>query len=73
MRRSAMVAGNPWTVLIVMEEDPDSLGCLVRFQELTMDGETADQWEIRYDRVEEALRELEMSYGVGPDDWIELS
>ncbi len=72
MRKGAMVAGNPWTVLITLVGDPDSLGCLLLFQELSIDGKTADQWEIRYDRVDEALREMEMSYGIGPDDWLDL-
>ncbi len=72
MRRSAMIAGNPWTLLITLEEDPDSLGCTVLFQELTIDGATADHWEVRYTRVIEALRELEMAYGIGPDDWTNL-
>lgn len=69
MRQSVMIAGNPWTLFIVMEEDPDSLACLVRIQEVNIDGRTIDQWELQFGRVEEALRELEMSYGVGPDDW----
>lgn len=64
-----MIAGNPWTLLIVLEEDPDSLGCWVTVQQIGLDGTTADHWEVRYDRVEDALRELEMSYGVGPGDW----
>lgn len=72
MRKGALVAGNPWTVLITLEADPDSMGCQVSFQEITMDGKTADQWELRFDRVEEALREIEMAYGVGPDDWTDL-
>ena len=72
MRRSCMVASDPWTLLITMEEDPDSLGCAVRIQQLTLDGETADRWELQFARVEEALRELEMAYGIGPHDWTEL-
>lgn len=67
-----MVAGNPWTVFITLEEDPDTVGCTVRFQEINMDGKTADQWDLRFDRVDEALREIEMSYGVGIGDWLDL-
>lgn len=71
MRRSAMIAGNPWTLLITLVEDPDSLGCSVLFQQLTMDGTTADHWERHFSRVEDALREVEMTYGIGRDDWTE--
>jgi hypothetical protein len=67
-----MIAGHPWTLLITLEEDPDSLGCTVQFQELTLDGATADHWELDYDRVEEALQELERAYGIGPSDWTVL-
>lgn len=67
-----MIAGDPWTLLITLQEDPDSLGCIVQFQELTMDGLTADHWVVHYDRVADALRELEMAYGIGPDDWTDL-
>lgn len=73
MRRSAMVAGHPWTLLLLLEEDPDSLGCWVRVQELTLDGTTADAWELFFPRLEEALYEMEMAYGIGPQDWTELS
>ncbi len=69
MRRSCMLAGDPWTLFITLDEEADSLKCVVVFQELDMDGRTVDQWELQYDRVEEALRELEMSYGIDPDDW----
>lgn len=69
MRRSAIVAGHPWTLLITVDEDQDSLGWVVRFQELTLDGETSDHWEVQYPQLNEALRELEMSYGIGPGDW----
>lgn len=72
MRRSIMIAGNPWTLFIVLEEDADSLSCLVRIQEINLDGQTTDQWELQFARVEEALRELEMSYGIEPDDWTVL-
>lgn len=72
MRRSAMVAGEPWTLLFSLEDDPDSLGCRLRVQELTMDGLTSDSWELYYPDAVEALRELEMAYGLGPDDWTEL-
>ena len=71
MRRSAMVASHPWTLLITLEEEPDSLGCVARFQELNMDGATADSWERFYPRLGEAMRDLEMSYGIGPADWVE--
>jgi hypothetical protein len=67
-----MVAGEPWTLLLSLEDDPDSLGCWLRVQELTMDGLTADSWERYYPQVAEALRELEMGYGLGPEDWTEL-
>lgn len=67
-----MIAGHPWTLLITLEEAPDSLGCTVQFQELTLDGATADHWELQYDRVEEALMELERAYGIGPADWTAL-
>jgi hypothetical protein len=73
MRRSAMIPGNPWTLLITLEEDPDTLGCWVRVQELTMDGATADYWELHFSYLDEALREMEMAYGIGPDDWTDLS
>lgn len=73
MRLSAMIAGDPWTLLITLEEEPDSLGCTVEFQELTLDGGTADHWELEYPRVGEALREIEMSYGIGPDEWAVLN
>jgi hypothetical protein len=69
-RRSAMIAGDPWTLLITLEEEPDSLGCVVLFQELTIDGQTVDHWERHFDRVDEALRAIESAYGVGPDDWV---
>lgn len=29
IHRSAIIAGDPWTLLITLEEDPDSLGCTV--------------------------------------------
>lgn len=73
MRRSAIIAGNPWTLLLHMEEDPDSLGCRVRFHEVTIDGETADAWEVQYDHISQALYEIEMAYGIGPEDWIEVA
>jgi hypothetical protein len=72
MRRTALIPGNPWTLLITVQDDPDSLGCVVRIQELTMDGTTSDFRELHYARVADALRELEMSYGIGADDWLEL-
>lgn len=72
MRRSAMVAGHPWTLLLTLEDDPDSLGCWLRVQELTMDGGTSDAWERHYPRLEEAFRDLEMAYGLSPEDWTEL-
>jgi hypothetical protein len=68
-----MIPGNPWTLLITVEEEPDSLGCWVRVHELTMDGATADFRELHFARINAALREMEMSYGIGPDDWIELN
>jgi len=67
-----MVASDPWTLIITVEEEPDSLGCLVRFQQLTLDGATADLHERSYTRLEDALRDLEMSYGIAPDQWTEL-
>ena len=73
MRKSAMIPGNPWTLLITLEEDPDSLGCVVRVQELTMDGATADFWEVHYSRMDEAMREMEMAYGIGAEDWLDLT
>ncbi len=73
MKRAAMIAGNPWTLLVTLEEDPDSLGCVVRFQELTMDGDSVDAWERFCPRLDEALRDVEMAYGIGPDDWIDLA
>lgn len=72
MRRSALIASHPWTLLITLEEDADSLGCWVRVQELTQDGATSDYWDLYYERVAEALRDMEMSYGLGPDDWTDL-
>lgn len=72
MRRSCMVASDPWTLLITVEEDRDSLGCIVHVQQLTVDGETSDHWEIPFARTAEALREMEMAYGIGPEDWTEL-
>lgn len=72
MRRSVMIAGNPWTLFITLEEEADTLGCIVRFQEINSEGDTADQWELQFAKVPEALRELEMSYGIGPGDWTEL-
>lgn len=72
MRRSVMIAGHPWTLLITLEENPDSIGCVVRFQEFNMDGQTADYWELQFALVDDALRELEMSYGIGPGDWTVL-
>lgn len=72
MRRSIMISGNPWTLFIFLEEHADSLSCLVRIQEINLDGKTTDQWELQFARVEEALRELETSYGIGPDDWTVL-
>jgi hypothetical protein len=72
MRKSAMIPGNPWTLLITLDEDPDSLGCVVRVQQLTLDGTTSDFWEVRYSHIEEALREMEMAYGIGPNDWLDL-
>lgn len=71
-RRAAMIAGHPWTLLITLEEEMDSLGCRVEFQALTLEGTTADHWEVEYDRVEDALRAIEMTYGIGPEDWTEL-
>lgn len=67
-----MIAGSPWTLLLLLEADPDSLGCWLRAQELTVDGKTADSWERYYPRVEDALREVEMAYGLGPEDWADL-
>lgn len=72
MRRSAIIAGNPWTLLITLEEEPDSLRCRVHVQEINLDGDTADAWAMEYDRLEDALRDMEMSYGIGPDDWTQL-
>lgn len=72
MRRSAMIPGNPWTLVITLEEDPDSLGCWVRVHELTLDGATADFHERYYSRVADALRDMEMSYGIGETDWHDL-
>jgi hypothetical protein len=72
MRRSAMVAGNPWTLLLLLEDDPDSLGCWLRVQELTLDGGTVDAWEQHYSRVSDALYDIEMTYGIGPGDWLNL-
>lgn len=73
MRRACMLAGNPWTLFITLTEDPDSLGCTVCFHEIDLDGRTADQWELHYDRTDEALHEIEVSYGIGPDDWTTLA
>jgi hypothetical protein len=70
-RRYVMVVSDPWTLLISLEEEQDSLGCFVQIQEITLDGKTVDHWELHYTRVDEALRDLEVSYGIGPDDWIE--
>jgi len=67
VRRSCMLAGNPWTLFITLIEEADSLKCSVVFQELDMDARTVDQWELQYDHVEEALHELEMSYGIDSD------
>lgn len=72
MRRSAMIAGNPWTLFITLEESQDSLGCLVLFQEINSNGETVDHWELHFSRVEEALSELEMAYGISSAEWTEL-
>lgn len=72
MRRSALIPGHPWTLIITLEEDADSLGCWVRVAALTLDGETYDYWELFFDRLDEALREMEMAYGIGTDDWTEL-
>lgn len=70
MRRSAMIASHPWTLLITLEEDPDSLGCWVQVQELNLDGGIADHWVQHFDRVADALLEMERAYGIGPSDWV---
>lgn len=67
-----MIAGNPWTLFITLESVPQGDGCTVRFQEMTMDGTTSDQWDRRFKSLDEALKEIEMSYGVGPDQWVNL-
>lgn len=68
-----MIASDPWTLLITLEEEPDSLGCVVYIQQLDLDGRAVDLWEVRYERVAEALAEMERSYGIGPADWVDLS
>jgi|GEM_PF-2082368 len=72
MRRSAMIASHPWTLLITLVEEPDSLGCTVTIQALTVDGDTADHWQVRFDRVDDGLHAMEMDYGIGPGEWLEL-
>lgn len=67
-----MIAGNPWTLFITLEEGQGGPDCLVRFQELNSDGQLTDHWELTFSRVEDAMRELEMSYGIGPGDWTVL-
>jgi hypothetical protein len=69
LKRSAMLAGNPLSLIITVQEEEGRPGCLVFFQQINAEGETTDHWEIGYERIEEALREIEMTYGVGPEDW----
>lgn len=72
MRLSAMVASEPWTLMITLIEDPDSLGIIAQFQALNGEGALMDAWELYYPRLAEALAAMERDYGLSPDDWIDL-
>ena len=66
---SAVVAGDPVTTIVTLEEDEDTLGCYVYFQQVTEDG-TVDGWYRYYARLPEALAEIERDLGIAPADWV---
>ncbi|HLO02227.1 MAG TPA: hypothetical protein VK191_03860 [Symbiobacteriaceae bacterium] len=72
MRRSAMVASDPWTLVITLIDDPDSLGAIAEFRALNSEGGPADSWDLYFASLEEALAALEREYGLGPEDWVDL-
>lgn len=66
-----MIAGDPITIFLFLEAEPDSPGCILRVQQISEDG-LADAWEREFPRMELALAQVERDYGIGPDDWIDL-
>jgi hypothetical protein len=72
MRLSALIASDPWTLLITLVDDPDSLGLIAQFRALDSEGRLVDSWEVAYPRLEEAQRALEQAYGIDSTDWIDL-
>lgn len=72
MRRAAIIPGDPVTTFFFLEEDPDSLGCVLLVQQTGSEGQLVDAWERFYARVDAALDELERDWGIGPGDWLPL-
>ncbi|BDG60733.1 hypothetical protein [Caldinitratiruptor microaerophilus] len=71
MRLAAVIAGDPVSVLFFLEEDPDSLGCWLRVQQVTEQG-TADAWERYFPSIPAALEELERDWGLDQHFWVDL-
>lgn len=71
MRLAAVIAGDPVSILFFLEEDPDSLGCWLRVQQVTDTG-TVDAWERYFSSIAGALEELERDWGLGADFWVDL-
>lgn len=72
MRRSVMIASDPWTLLITLVEDADSRGVIALFRGLGSEGAPADSWDLYFASLPEALAQLERDYGIGPEDWVDL-
>lgn len=72
MRRSAMIASDPWTLVITLIDDPDSIGVIARFRALNSEGGPADSWDLYFASPAEAFAALEREYGLGPEDWVDL-
>lgn len=72
MRLCAMVASDPWTLVITLIEDPDSLGLFAQFRALNSEGGPADSWDLYFASQAEAFAAMEREYGLGPEDWVDL-
>jgi hypothetical protein len=67
-----MVASDPWTLVIALEDDPDSLGVVAQFRAYTDGGALSDAWELYYPRLEDAINAIERDYGLSPAEWVDL-
>lgn len=71
MRRVYVIGNDPVSIILTLQEAPDSPGCVLNLHAVSVE-RTVDAWDRHFPSVDQALRAVQMTYGVGPGEWSEL-